>query len=183
MFPGVPGVPGSSRWPRELTTSRVLSVTRSLFVVPDPDETDQHNERGETDESHLHDAFNSYSAFNRYSAFNPFTGTFEGETAPTPPTAARNAALFKPEHAAALAKYEVDPNQPIPVRKAPRRAASLVRIELRLGIAIVSCALAGIVLFKLTARNSIPSDLGLLLLVSAVLLIIALTRVLAGRRR
>jgi hypothetical protein len=111
-----------------------------------------------------------------------FTGTFAGEAASVAPKPSVSSPLIKPEHAAALSKYEVDPNKPVRPPKKARPRPSFIRIVAIMSACIVSCVVAGGLLYKLAPRNSIGTGIGELLLLAAVMFVFALI-LIAGRRR
>jgi hypothetical protein len=111
-----------------------------------------------------------------------FTGTFAGEVKPTQAKPANASSILNSRQAAALSKYAIDPNKPVRVRKPARPAPSFGAIALTLGIVVVSCVVAGGLLFKLTPQGSLAWSIGEVLLVGAAVFVFALMYV-AGRRR
>jgi uncharacterized membrane protein YfcA len=111
-----------------------------------------------------------------------FTGTFAGEAAPVTAQPAASSPLIKPEHAAALSKYAVDPNKPIRSPKKARPRPSFIRIVGIMGICVVACVVAGGLLFRLEPNHSALWFVGEALLLAAAMFVVSLIFV-AGRRR
>jgi hypothetical protein len=111
-----------------------------------------------------------------------FSGTFAGETTPVTAKAAASSPLIRPDHAAALSKYEIDPNKPVRPKKV-RRPPSFLRIVLVVCSCMVVCLVAGLLLIGLSPFHSVTAGVGRILLLAAAMFVFSLLLVVGRRRR
>jgi hypothetical protein len=111
-----------------------------------------------------------------------FTGTFAGESASVVAKPSASSPLIKPEHAAALSKYAIDPSRPVRPPKKARPRTSFIRIVVIMSVCVVGCVVVGGMLYRLAPHRSIGTGVGELLLLAAVMFVFALI-LIAGRRR